>query len=40
MAKQISVSNLPGTVTTSEVQKLFTPYGKVVKVQIQGSGRF
>ena len=39
MVKQISVCNLPGTTTESEIQKLFAPYGKVVKVQIKWIGK-
>lgn len=39
MVKQISVSNLPGTATTSDIQKLFAPYGKVAKVKMIGFGK-
>ena len=39
MAKQLSVTNLPFTATSSDVQNLFTPFGKVAKVKIEGVGK-
>ena len=39
MPKRIYVGNLPAATTKGDVEKLFAPYGKVAKVQIEGSGR-